>query len=216
MIKTIFVLLQTIPDFVNLAEGHAVYKEDTCKALSCLVRIEGFDEIRNVVSKDVAMIVRVAKYIVEVLFVILSEEWQVEIFFDRVADVVMELLGDIHELDNILITAEESLFLVVTSNLHDFPCQLVDLVDANGQFLQLGEHVLRLPIEKERLILSAALHDQKVNQFALLRLVPPHDFSFLRLLPQLFLLSLLGSLGRDLEPLFGLRGLHLVSVHRGD
>ena len=84
---------------------------------------------------------------VEVLFAIFSEERYVEIFFDGLDNIVVKLLGNFDELDNILITAEEPLFLVMILNLHDFSHQLEDLVDANRQFLQLREHVLRLSIE---------------------------------------------------------------------
>ena len=132
---------------MSLAEGHAVHEQDARKALSCLIGIEVFDEIWDVVSQDVALIARVAKHIVELLFIILSEERQFEIFFDGVANIAMKLLGDFNELDNVLITAEEPLLLVMIFHLHDFPHQLMDLVDANRQFLQLGEHMLGLPIE---------------------------------------------------------------------
>ena len=50
VIKAIFILLQTIPDFVNLAERHAVDKEDTREAESRLIGIEDFDEVWNIVS----------------------------------------------------------------------------------------------------------------------------------------------------------------------
>ena len=50
VIKAISIVLQTIPDFVDLAEGHAVDEEDTREAQSRLIGIEDFDEVWNIVS----------------------------------------------------------------------------------------------------------------------------------------------------------------------
>lgn len=56
---------------------------------------------------------------VEVLFVILSEERLVKIYFDGLANIVIKLLGNFDELDYILVTAEEPFFVMIFS-LDDF------------------------------------------------------------------------------------------------